>query len=140
MYRLTKVAEALLRDADLSEFHLLQEWYLPEQFGDALADFSRKNLILRFWCDRGDDRIEIASTENPTRFYQPEAVSVARGQSSIEDVKRKMTGVPRDLGTVWAELLPGLVWLETAFSGRDPAGLARLESANRLLTWNWSGL
>jgi len=100
------------------------------EFGNAEAVFGVGPIVVRVVRDRGQEFVEIGSSNAPNQFHQFDDVQIAMGWKTIDDVLAKTE--PEDLTTVFLRLYANLPALTAAFSdNREEFTRARIERASR---------
>lgn len=74
-----------LNDAGIEDVQLVRASYDAESFGNAEAVFRTRPLLLRFFRDRGQEFLELATNAAPEQFYQFGDVEIAMSWKTIDE-------------------------------------------------------
>jgi hypothetical protein len=119
-----------LRAAGLQSPELLSATYDPAHFGNAEATFRVGSILVRVVRDRGQELLNVASSQTPAQFHLIEDVEIAMGWKTIDDVLARQE--PEQLDIALSRLAQRFDQLATGWSGeQERLTRARIERARR---------
>jgi len=87
-------------------------------FGDTSATFRAERLLLRFVRDRGEEFLDVGSTDHPDTLFQYDDVQIAMGWRSVDEIldrnepepiEHVLDGLARKIPALQAAFSPELV-------------------------------